>query len=221
MGETGLATAANRTGKIHPAWYVFWAAFLIASIYFLMDSVGDVMSPNLQDGSTTWNRIVWYVGHAVIASPILLIAPLQFMPGLRQSRPEVHRWLGRIFLASCIVAGMLGIFLGSTLYLPGSRIPLTLLASTWVFFSAIAWQAARRRDFVNHRRFAIRAFALGGAFVWVRIINKVQSDVFSWMPSEDLQETTKEWLTLFLPILVTELWLSWGPIAKKLFAPKP
>lgn len=37
------------------------------------------------------------------------------------------------------------------------------------------------------------------------------------MPTEDLQETTKEWLTLLLPILVTEMWLTWGPAAKKLF----
>jgi uncharacterized membrane protein len=214
-----MATSARGAAKIHPAWYLFWAVFLLASIYFLLDSVGDVMSPDLQDGSTAWNRVVWYVGHAVIASPILLIAPLQFMPGLRQSRPEVHRWLGRVFLGSCIVAGLLGIYLGSTLYLPGSRIPLTLLAATWVFFASVAWQAARRRDLVNHRKFAIRAFALGGAFAWVRIINKVQGDIFAFMPIEDLQETTKEWLTLFLPILVTELWLTWGPVARKLFAP--
>ena len=212
-----MATASRRVTPVHPLWYIFWAAFLATSVYFPLDSVGDVLSPDLQDGSTTWNRIVWYVGHAVIASPILLIAPLQFMPGLRQSRPQVHRWLGRVFLGGCIIAGLLGVYLGSTLYLPGSRVPLTLLASTWIFFAAVAWQAARRRDFVNHRKFAIRAFALGAAFVWVRIINKVQDDVFAFMPTEDLQETTKEWLTLLLPILVTEMWLTWGPTAKKLF----
>lgn len=215
-----MATSARRAGAVHPAWYLFWAAFLSASLYFLLDSVGDVVDPDLQEGSTTWNRVVWYVGHAVIASPILLIAPLQFMPGLRQSRPEVHRWLGRVFLGGCILAGLLGVFLGSTLYLPGSRIPLTLLATTWIFFAAVAWQAARRRDFVNHRKFAIRAFALGAAFVWVRIISRMQEDIFSFMPTEDLQETTKEWLTLFLPILVTELWLNWGPTARKLFSRK-
>ena len=64
---------------------------------------------------------------------------------------------------------------------------------------------------------AIRA--LGAAFVWVRIINSVQEDIFAFMPSEDLQETTKEWLTLFLPIIVTEMWLNWGPVALKLFQP--
>jgi hypothetical protein len=124
-----MATSGRSAGRIHPAWYLFWFAFLIACLYFLADSVGDVAEPELQAGSTLWNRIVWYVGHALIASPILLIAPLQFLPGLRQTRPDVHRWMGRVFLASCMVAGLLGVYLGATLYLPGSRIPLTLLGS--------------------------------------------------------------------------------------------
>ena len=215
-----MNTSARSPGLVHPAWYLFWLVFLSASIYFLLDSVGDVWAPDLQAGSTFWNRMIWYVGHALIAAPILLIAPLQFMPGLRQSRPRVHRWLGRAFLTGCMIAGLLGVYLGSTIQYPGSRIPLSLLGTLWFAFAAIAWQAARRRDFVNHRRFAIRAFALGGAFVWVRLINKVQGDVFAFMPVEDLQETTKEWLTLFLPILVTEIWLNWGPTARKLFAPR-
>lgn len=216
-----MATTARSTTPVHPAWYVFWALFVASSLYFLAESVGDVLAPELQPGSTTWNRLVWYLAHAVIAAPILLIAPLQFTPGLRQARPAVHRWLGRVFLAGCMIAGLTGVYLGSTLYLPGSRVPLSLLGILWFSFAAIAWQAARRRDYANHRRFAIRAFALGGAFVWVRLIDRVQGDAFAFMPTEDLQETTKEWLTLLLPILVTEAWLSWGPVARKLFTGKP
>jgi hypothetical protein len=51
----------------------------------------------------------------------------------------------------------------------------------------------------------------------VRLINEAQGDVLGFMPDEDTQETTKEWLTLFLPILATEAWLSWGPVARSLF----
>lgn len=215
-----MATTSQPIQPIHPLWYLFWGAFVLATVYFLLDSAADVVAPELQDGATTFNRLVWYIGHALVAAPILLIAPFQFIPGLRRSRPAVHRWLGRFFLAGCMIAGLLGAYLGATLYLPGSRVPLTILGLLWFAFAAIAWQAARRRDFVNHRRFAIRAFALGGAFVWVRLIDRVQGDVFAFMPSEDLQETTKEWLTLILPILVTEAWLNWGPTARSLFAPK-
>lgn len=217
---TGLATSARRAGAVHPAWYLFWLTFLLTCLWFLYESATTDHFEEMQAGATFWNRFVWYFGHALIASPVLLIAPLQFMPGLRQSRPAVHRWLGRVFLANCMIAALLGVYLGSTIYLPGSRVPLSLLGSLWFFFAAVAWQAARRRDFVNHRKFAIRAFALGAAFVWVRIISRMQEDIFSFMPTEDLQETTKEWLTLFLPILVTELWLNWGPTARKLFSRK-
>jgi len=212
-----VATSARRPAAVHLLWYVFWLAFVLVCLMFLFDSATTDHLGEMQPGATVWNRHVWYFGHALLAAPVLLIAPMQFMPGLRQSQPAIHRWLGRVFLANCMIAGLLGAYLGATLYLPGSRVPLTLLGITWFFFSAVAWQAARRKDFANHRKFAIRAFALGAAFVWVRIINAMQDDLFAFMPGEDLRETTKEWLTLLLPIVVTEMWFTWGPVAKKLF----
>lgn len=213
-----MATQAKTTQRVQPAWYLFWAAFVAASLYFLAESIAKLPTPEMQPGSTLWNRLVWYVAHAIIALPILVIAPFQFMPGLRQNRPQVHRWLGRVFLASCMIASLLGVYLGSTIQWPGSRIPLTLLGLLWFLFAAIAWQAARRRDFVNHRRFAIRAFALGSTFVLIRLISQTQGHLLGFIPLEDTQETTKEWLTLALPIILTELWLNWGPTASKLFA---
>ncbi|AOL94281.1 DUF2306 domain-containing protein [Porphyrobacter sp. LM 6] len=218
-----MATQANAQARhrVHPVWYAFWAGFVVASLYFLGQSIVALPEPEMQPGSTLWNHTVWYLAHAVVALPILVIAPFQFVPGLRQNRPQLHRWLGRVFLANCMVAAILGIYLGSTIQWPGSRIPLSILGALWFLFAAIAWQAARRRDFANHRRFAIRAFALGGAFVWVRLINQAQSDLLGFIPIEDTQETTKEWLTLTLPIIVTELWLGWGPVARKLFARAP
>lgn len=202
--------------------WILWALFVLAALWFLYEAFTYALTREMQEGSTFWNRTVWYAGHIGFASPIVLIAPFQFMPGLRQRRPGAHRMLGQIFLAGCLLGAPLGVYLGSTLDLPGSRVPLTLLGSVWFFFSAVAWQAARRKDFINHRKFAIRSFAMGAAFVWVRVISKVQDDVFSFMPDDALRETTKEWVTLLLPILVTELWLTWGPTARRLFfAPGP
>lgn len=83
-----MATSVREAEKVHPAWYLFWFAFLAASLYFLADSVGDVAAPELQDGSTTWNRVVWYVGHALIASPILLVAPSSSFPGCAARGPQ-------------------------------------------------------------------------------------------------------------------------------------
>ena len=216
-----MATQAQAKMRVHPAWYLFWATFLAASLYFMALSIANLPEPEMQPGSTLWNRTIWYVIHAIMALPILVIAPFQFMPGLRHNRPQVHRWLGRVFLANCMIAALLGIYLGSTIMWPGSRIPLSTLGVLWFAFAAIAWQAARRRDFANHRRFAIRAFALGTTFVLVRLIGEVRDDVLGFIPLEDTRETTTEWLTLILPIIVTEAWLTWGPVARKLFARAP
>lgn len=213
-----MATQAQSRQRVHPAWYLFWGLFVAACLYFMVQSVAQLPAPQMQPGSTLWNRTVWYVAHAVMALPILVIAPFQFMPGLRQNRPHLHRWLGRVFLANCMVAALLGIYLGSTIKWPGSRIPLSTLGALWFLFAAIAWQAARRRDFANHRRFAIRAFALGTTFVLVRLIGEVRDSLLTFIPLEDTREATAEWLTLILPLIVTEMWLTWGPVARKLFA---
>ena len=215
-----MATQAQARHRVHAGWYLIWGLFVVAALYFMAQSVSKLPAPEMQPGSTLWNRTVWYVAHALMAMPILVIAPFQFMPGLRQNRPQLHRWLGRVFLANCMVAALLGIYLGSTIQWPGSRIPLSTLGALWFLFAAIAWQAARRRDFVNHRRFAIRAFALGSTFVLVRLIGEMRDSLLGFIPLEDTRETTTEWLTLFLPIIVTEMWLSWGPVARKLFAPQ-
>lgn len=212
-----MASAAVGSGTGSGLARTFWLLFVLASLWFLYDAFTYALSREMQEGATVWNRIVWYVGHIGFASPIVLIAPLQFMPGLRQRRPDIHRRLGQIFLVGCLIAAPLGAYLGATLDLPGSRIPLTVLGSIWFFFSAVAWQAARRRDFATHRKFAIRSFAMGAAFVWVRMISQVQDEIFGFMPDEALRETTKEWITLLLPILVTEIWLSWGAVARRLF----
>ena len=57
-----------------------------------------------------------------IVTPVLLIAPLQFIAVLRQARSQVRRWLGRAFLAASIVAGLFAIWLGATIQYQGSRI---------------------------------------------------------------------------------------------------
>jgi uncharacterized membrane protein len=203
----------SRAAAIWPGtgWAVFWASILAASVWFMIDSAGFVMTRDYPEGTTVWNRLIWYGAHIVVASPVLFIAPLQFVAAIRQSRPTVHRWLGRYFLGASMIAAPLGIWLGTKLENEGSRVPIALLGVVWFCFSAIAWQCARRKDFASHRKYVIRSFALGLAFVWIRIIDETSAVVLGFIPDEASRSTTQEWLAFVLPLLVVETWLSWGP----------
>jgi len=152
-------------------WMAVWAVILGACAWFLLDAYVYAVTRTQQEGTTLWNRLVWYAAHASIAAPILVIAPLQFLPGLRVRLPRVHRLLGRVYLGASMTAALLGIWLGATIDSPGSRIPLVLLACTWFTVSGIAWPAARRRDFATDRKLWIRSFELASALGWMRVLS--------------------------------------------------
>ena len=205
-----MATSAPRQ-KIPGYWFAIWAAIGVAAAWFIYDSVIYVASRDPQPGATFLNRQLWYLAHMAIAMPVLAIAPIQFIAHIRQARPQVHRWLGRTFLASSILAGLLAIWLGATIQYEGSRIPLVMFGVLWIGFSAAAWICASKRDFANHRKFVIRSFTIGLAFIWVRILGALDEQLFFFIESQEARDTTQEFLSFIIPLLVVEAWLSWVP----------
>jgi len=206
-----MATRAAVGTRIGRGWLSFWLIVGIVAAWFVYDSVIYVATREPQPGATLLNRQLWYFAHMVIAAPLLLIAPLQFLASLRKARPNVHRALGRLFLASSIVAGLLAIWLGATIQYQGSRIPLVMFGALWIAFSLIAWICAAKRDFVNHRKFVIRSFAIGLAFVWVRVLGALDQQLFFFIDNEEVRDTTGEYLSFILPLIAVEAWLSWVP----------
>lgn len=201
----------QRTPRI---WLVIWTFIGLSSAWFIYDSVIYVATRDPQPGATFINRQLWYLAHMAIATPLLVIAPVQFIAGMREARPAMHRWLGRLFLASSIAAGLLAIWLGATIQYQGSRIPLVMFGAVWIAFSICAWICARKRDFLNHRKFVIRSFTIGLAFIWVRVIGAFDKQLFYFIDSQEARDTTQEFLSFIIPLLVVEAWLSWLPAVK-------
>jgi uncharacterized membrane protein len=115
-------------------------------------------------------RLPWLVIHAVSAATALVIGPWQFMQTLRTHRLRLHRWLGRLYLAACLIGGMTGFVLALGASTGAvSAAGFGLLAIVWTFSTAMAWRFALRREFVAHRRWMIRSFALTFAAVTLRL----------------------------------------------------
>lgn len=206
-----MATVAGGGPGARAAWLGFWLSVGAAAAWFVYDSILYVAGRDPQPGSTLLNRHVWFFAHMTAAIPILAIAPLQFLAGLRRARPRVHRLLGRAFLASSLLAGATSVWLGATIQYEGSRIPLAMFGLLWIGFSAAAWICAVKGDFANHRRFVVRSLAIGLAFVWVRILGSFEAVLFPFITDTQARETTLEYLSFVLPLLAVETWLSWLP----------
>lgn len=159
----------------------------------------------------SWVRTAASILHLAAATPLLLMAPLQFSRRLRARFPRGHRRIGRTYLGFAIVAALVAIYLGTTFERPGSRTPLLIFALLWLAFSVAAWVCALRGAFVAHERFVVRSYALALAFVFVRLLGEAQDVLFPFMQDQALRDTTREWLSFVLPLIVVETWHSWWP----------
>ena len=112
----------------------------------------------------------WLPVHATAAATALLAAPLQFRAQLRARRPKVHRWLGRLYVTGCLIGAVTGLVLAfGASSGPVSTLGFGALALVWGVATGRAWRLARRRDFVAHREWMIRSFALTFAAVTLRL----------------------------------------------------
>lgn len=135
--------------------------------------------------------------HIFGSAVALLLGPWQFFPGLRAARPGLHRLLGKVYLLVGVLAGGLAALWVSPFAFGGmvSALGFGLLAVLWLLSGALMFCTAHRRDFVAHRRWAIRNYALTFAAVTLRI--GLGLGFASGLPFE----------TFYPPLA----WLSWVP----------
>jgi len=197
-----------------------WLVLVLLSGYYLYRAVHyRFVIPN-RLGPSLFNKQLWYVTHAVAALPVLIGAPLQFLPSLRRARPALHRWMGRAYVLGATIAGLTAIYLGAIVgEYEGSRLPLALLGSVWLFFTLAAWRSAVRGRFRAHQLFMIRSYGLALVLVWLRLMYDGEDWLFFYVTNPDVRDATREWASWIVPLLIMELWLSWWPLLRSTTAP--
>lgn len=121
-------------------------------------------------GDTAGN--LFFAVHVLMAAVITFGGLVQLVPAIRSRWPAAHRWNGRLYLISALILALGGLWMtwgrGTWLNLVGG-IGITLDAFLILGFAVLAWQAARSRRFVDHRRWAIRLFAVASAVWFMRV----------------------------------------------------
>ncbi|WIX85299.1 DUF2306 domain-containing protein [Amycolatopsis sp. DG1A-15b] len=115
-------------------------------------------------------RYAVLVAHIFTAAVALVLGPLQFMPAVR-ARRRLHRTLGRSYLLagvlpSAVAAIPVAVWSGRLL----TQIGLITAAVLWLVTGALAYRAARRRDFAAHRAWMMRNYALTFLAVTSRVL---------------------------------------------------
>lgn len=108
--------------------------------------------------------------HILIAPIALLLGPFQFYPRFRSKYPQTHKWSGRLYIISCVVAGLAGF--ATSFHASGGPIAglgFSILAAFWVGTTIGAWRAAVQRKFALHRLLMRFSYAMTFAAVTLRL----------------------------------------------------
>jgi hypothetical protein len=160
-------------------------------------------------GNTQW------LMHVFLAALVTFSGVLQLIPAIRQRLPRLHRWNGRVFMLTALIATLTGFYLtwirGSQLNLP-SALSTSLNGVLIIVFVVLAWRSAWQRDFTTHRRHALRAYLLVNGVWFLRIgiiiAGLVLSSFGIKMSLDSPAFLTVSYLSWILPIALLQLYFS-------------
>jgi uncharacterized membrane protein len=190
---------------------VLWAGLLLVSapigIYALRYWSGDAALLPFELRVNLLHNPPAFVLHTIFGGLALLLAPWQFVAALRTRWPRLHRWIGRVYVGCCLIAGIAAYPVAfGTVAGPIATAGFSLMATAWLAATAIAFAAAWRRDFAAHRRWMVRSFALSLSAVTLRAA--LLLPVYWPIPFMPFDRSTS-WLSWIVNLILAELWLRW------------
>jgi uncharacterized membrane protein len=164
----------------------------------------------LDEGFDRHPRLTMF--HIIPGLLFMVLGPLQFVRTLRNSRPRLHRWTGRVVIAS-------GVIIGSTALVMGPKMPIgganetaatTFFAIVFLFALLKAFLSIRQGKVAVHREWMIRAFAIGLAVATIRPI------VGAFFATRSLTHLTPHdffgtafWLGFTMHLIAAEIWINY------------
>jgi uncharacterized membrane protein YozB (DUF420 family) len=200
------------------------AVLVFAAIRFAVDvpnlTTGRLPPP--EDFEYRYARYPWLAyAHIVPGIVYLLLAPLQLWRGFRSRHLRWHRRIGRVAIASGLVSGSFAIVFGSFQAFGGplESAAAVIFGAWFIVALTVAYRSIRRRDVRRHRRWMIRAFAVGLAVGTIR----AWIGLLSGLGSVDLRDSfaISFWLAFLMHVGAAEVWLAWRPEPSRQDVPAP
>jgi hypothetical protein len=184
----------------------FFSILMLRIIWLYIPLRTDVAFLQLKQdyiGITHW-RIAFFV-HVFTSIVVLLAGFTQFSKYILRHYKKLHRTLGYVYVINILmVTGPASLLMG--FYANGgttSIIGFVLLAVLWILFTAMALYFAIKKDFVQHRNFMIRSFALTLSAISLRLW-KVFFAYFTDIPPMDRYRIIA-WLGWGLNFILAEI----------------
>jgi uncharacterized membrane protein len=150
--------------------------------------------------------------HIIPGFLFVVLAPLQFVRSVRNRRPQLHRWMGRVVLVSGIIIGVTALVMSPQMAIGGANETAATMFFAIIFlFSLIkAFLSIRKGNVALHREWMIRAFAIAFAVATIRPIMGV------FFATSRLTHLTPHdffgiafWLGFTIHLIAAEVWINY------------
>jgi uncharacterized membrane protein len=214
MAQTGVVLGRSRLRVVQGVIVLLAGIVLAFAVARLLHDV-----PHLVDGTMPTEEIHReYVAHPWLAylhiAPAvvyLLGAPIQLAYRIRSRHYTFHRRLGRVLLTCALVGGVFAIVFGVLHPYggPGEASAAVVFGLWFLICLVSALRAIRRDDVVQHRRWMIRAFAVGIGVGTIRIWVYVFTAA-GWLDFPDAFAVAF-WLAFAMHAAFAEWWIRTTP----------
>ena len=144
----------------------YWRSALSGNIV----AWGKVLPHPYIKGDTLGNIAI--ITHILLAASITLAGFLQLIPQIRRYAPRFHRWNGRVFLFSIVIAALTGLYMVWFREGVGGVVQHLGVSTNAVLIIICAYMSLRYallRQFTLHRRWALRLFLLVNGVWFFRV----------------------------------------------------
>jgi uncharacterized membrane protein len=207
-------TARRQSSWLRPKYLPFTAILLMLA-YVIPHDESFLVHPK----DPIWQHYEpfkwWLLPHGIAGACALLLGPMQFSDRLRERFRQLHRVVGRIYVAGVFVAGPLGFYIQYFQERMGDprsfSVAAAVDAALWMITTGIALVFILQGKVQEHRQWMTRSFAVALVFLEGRVIGGVTG----W---ENLDVHTNEtivWACLAFSILSADLVLQWRELGRQ------
>lgn len=189
-----------------------WVVAVCLAAYFLATSAFAYrqFDANTYGEDYLWPMRFWAAGHIVGGTLALTIGAVQMIPVVRNRFINVHRWLGRLYIASIAMAATSALVLVPTVSWNvhwSWAVTLGTMATVWITCAAMGFRAIRLGRVQQHREWMIRSYVATFAFVFFRILN---TELFGHVGEFVERGATFGWASWAIPLFITEICFQWN-----------
>jgi len=189
-----------------PAWLrrTIWITAIVLALVFVAHAAARFLVFTEASYRNLWVNRLWLLPHFLAGSMALLCGVVQFSAALRRRRPDVHRWIGRVYLAAVAASAACAYAMSFRAVLGWPfGVAAFVMATAWVGATIMAFIAIRHGQVCVHREWMLRSTLITFAFVTFRVM--LVSPLFTGLGSVPERLTALLWLSWTVPLLINEL----------------